>query len=228
MSPRQSAGGRKGTVLYTRTEVSAYLTIRNLSHGGAHRRAASSASIPRATVRRAPSDDDLYRLASECRAVAPPAPRGADALATLSAATAGTLAALGERVDGALGTERPGRRAPGSLRAPAPGGALATAAVGGGPEAAALGGALETTTAAVGATTEFLADGLFAIGDGLMGLGLGVPGTGRRHRRGSLEAQVDEAKRAAALARGRCSTLEYHVDEAHHMAPLARVPAGAA
>ena len=179
-------------------------------------------------VRRAPSDDDLYRLASECRAVAPPAPRGADALATLSAATAGTLAALGERVDGALGTERPGRRAPGSLRAPAPGGALATAAVGGGPEAAALGGALETTTAAVGATTEFLADGLFAIGDGLMGLGLGVPGTGRRHRRGSLEAQVDEAKRVAALARGRCSTLEYHVDEAHHMAPLARVPAGAA
>ncbi|KAH8067705.1 double-stranded DNA 3'-5' exodeoxyribonuclease [Aureococcus anophagefferens] len=39
---------------------------------------------------------------------------------------------------------------------------------------------------------------------------------------------VDEATRAAALARGRCSTLEYHVDEAHHMAPLARVPAGAA
>jgi hypothetical protein len=38
-------------------------------------------------------------------------------------------------------------------------------------------------------------------------------------------AQVDEAKRAAALARGRCSTLEYRVDEAHHMAPLARVPA---
>ena len=61
-----------------------------------------------------------------------------------------------------------------------------------------------------------------------MGLGLGVPATGRRHRCGSLEARVDEAKRAAALARGRCSTLEYHVDEAHHMAPLARVPAGAA
>ena len=179
-------------------------------------------------ARRAPSDDDLYRLASECRAVAPPAPRGAEALATLSEATAGALAALGERVDGALGTERPGRRAPGSLQAPALGGALATAAVGGGPEAAALGCALETTTAAVGATTEFLADGLFAIGDGLMGLGLGVPATGRRHRCGSLEAQVDEAKRAAALARGRCSTLEYHVDEAHHMAPLARVPAGAA
>eukprot|EP00964_Phaeocystis_antarctica_P142881 scaffold108263_cov63-Phaeocystis_antarctica.AAC.2 len=56
MSPRQSAGGLKGTVLYTRTEVSSYLTMRNLSHGGAHRRAASSASMATATVRRAPSE----------------------------------------------------------------------------------------------------------------------------------------------------------------------------
>ena len=76
MSPRQSAGGRKGTVLYTRTEVSAYLTIRNLSHGGAHRRAASSASIPRATVRRAPSEATRKGAAtSSVRAASAPAPK---------------------------------------------------------------------------------------------------------------------------------------------------------
>ncbi|KAK7250206.1 double-stranded DNA 3'-5' exodeoxyribonuclease [Aureococcus anophagefferens] len=177
-------------------------------------------------ARRAPSDDDLYRLASECRAVAPPAPRaGAPRRCRRRRATRWRRWASASTAPSAQSGRAAARPGASGRRLPAR--ALATAAVGGGP-APAPGGALETTTAAVGATTEFLADGLFAIGDGLMGLGLGVPGTGRRHRCGSLEAQVDEAKRAAALARGRCSTLEYHVDEAHHMAPLARVPAGAA